>query len=138
MPLALQKLSRLEQKKYALASQVLPDKVKRQITKVANETDRHIFIIIGQPRTGKTTLAAFASVSDSVLLFDTDHLHDEEKINLEQYIEDELRAFLQQEQQRILVLTVGRWRRRNNEIIQMVKGIAQDKALITICETGIA
>lgn len=91
---------------------------------------KHIFIFLGEPRLGKTTLAYFASQHKLVQEIDTDKYSEDELFD---QTETEVRSFLNNLSARALLVVVGKHRKENDKIIKLIQSNQSNSILISIC-----
>ncbi len=94
-------------------------------------TQKHVYLILGEPRTGKTTLAKYGSSHESVLHFDTDGCTAE---NLVDTLLETLKHFCDTQYIRACFITVGRHRKHNDFIKELIKQSIPSDMLFSICQ----
>lgn len=91
---------------------------------------KHVFLIMGMPRTGKTTLADFATLSCLAVHVDTDAWEENEVVS---FLEQKLRFFLEDTESRILVVTIGRHGRLGEKITSVMRKALPESVPFTSC-----
>ena len=93
-------------------------------------TQKHVYLILGEPRTGKTTLAKYGSSHENVVHFDTDGCTTE---NLVDTLLETIKHFCDTPYAQACFITVGRHRKHNEKIQFLItKHLAED-ILFSIC-----
>jgi len=111
----------------------LSRKDQRQFEQLLADTQKQIFLILGEPRTGKTTLAIFATISETTGLVDTDAYHSQELIKK---TTASISDFIRAESKKILIITVGKHRQKNYAVEELVGSYASEEVLVSICRMG--
>lgn len=99
--------------------------------KVDKEIKKQIYFIIGEPRTGKTTLGIAASFSCHAIILDTDQFSEDEVIN---EILHAIGLFINSETTYLLFIIIGKHRKQNTKIIRESLACTGHSALVTICK----
>lgn len=106
---------------------------ERRATCIASVT-KHLFLIVGEPRVGKTTLASFAAVSPSVLHVDTDVFTED---RLQEQTKNAIDNFYRAADQVVCVLTVGKHRRWLSKVREYIQAFAKGKQmLVSVCQVS--
>jgi hypothetical protein len=98
------------------------------------EMPKHIYIIHGEPRTGKTTLGHAAALSMIGEILDTDQFENE---SVFEEVSQNVMNFLQKKSTHLYFIILGKHRRQNQILTNQIKILTKNAAYITICETSI-
>ena len=93
---------------------------------------KQTYVLIGEPRIGKTTLALFATLSRFSMHVDPDGFSAD---TLESETQAALTTFFTSSDLHICIITIGLHRRQNNEVLQTIKKerLKYPKNFLTIC-----
>lgn len=95
---------------------------------------KHIYLIHGEPRTGKTTLGQAAALSMVADILDTDQFEEE---TLVAEVSQSIQNFVQEKNKHLYFVILGKHRKHNEVILEHIQNITQKTVFITVCKTSL-
>lgn len=111
---------------------VAPEVVSQKVESLRPAGIKHVFLFVGEPRSGKTTLAKLACVSRFATCVDTDGFS---LASVVEQTRDSLAAFLTDENSIVCVITFGLHRKKFDEILNDLTAhfATDDDFQLTVC-----
>ena len=130
-PAQLLKLFQKELKEVEIYSQVNDQFYYQEDEALIETLPKHIYLFLGEPRTGKTTLASFTSISRFVHFIDTDGYNEESFLK---ELANDIEAFLSSKQNKILVIIIGKYPQMNEQVRELLQNYTSEQIFITVSQ----
>lgn len=127
----LKRLADMERRLLLAACGRAPQPQAAEYAEAVKAVGKHIYLVLGEPRTGKTTLASLAGISRAAMHVDTDAYPDGS--GLLEGLADGLEEFHGDPNLRVCLITVGRHRKSNDAVLAAVVGCRKLGTNVTVC-----
>lgn len=98
--------------------------------KLLARTRKHVFLVLGEPRTGKTTLALYAGVAPSAHAIDTDAYENEELFDR---LEIDVLEALGNDEVKLILVVVGKHRSLNDQVRSKLQSLLPKDVMFSEC-----
>lgn len=130
----LKQLAELERAAFVVAHPLLPSNIRSTRKALLSNPNKHVFVFVGEPRVGKTTLALFSCISPSSLHIDTDGFSE---IDCSTKLTKTLQRFYKESHHVVCIITIGRHRHRKAQIIGLIDAFSvQTGIIVSLCRVS--